>query len=58
MYFGFINVISLYGYNRHVSATHVTKFRVVSAPKKNIYREPLTHLSKKHTVLVKIPVKW
>jgi hypothetical protein len=35
MYFGFINVITLFGYYyRHVSATHVAKFRMVSAQKK------------------------
>jgi len=59
MQFGFMNVILLHSDHRHVSATHVVIFRVVSARIQNIFIVCRDHSTAKvMIVLVKIPVKW
>jgi len=54
MYFGFVNVISLYGDYRNVSATHVAIFRVISARIQNIFIVRRYHAIVKIIVLVKL----
>jgi len=52
MHFGFVNVISLYGDYRHVSATHVAIFRVLRARIQNIF------IMRRYHAMVKIIQVW
>jgi len=55
MRFGFMNVILLHSDHRHVSATHVVIFRVVSSRIQNIFIVCRNHhTDKTHILLVKI----
>jgi hypothetical protein len=52
MHFGFVNVTSLHGDYRYVSATHVAIFRVISARVQNIF------IVSRYHAIVKIIQLW